>query len=169
MTTFIALLRAINVGGTGKLAMTELSALCTEAGFADVRTYIASGNVVFASRLTERAIVTTLERRLAAHAGKPIGVIVRTAPEMAAVLASNPFPHAAPNRTVALFLDRQPPSDVLSTATGRTAEDIRLGKREIYIHYGSAMATSKLKLAVAKTGTARNMNTVAKLVALAKR
>ncbi|HEY0489493.1 MAG TPA: DUF1697 domain-containing protein, partial [Telluria sp.] len=54
MTTFIALLRAVNVGGTGKLPMTELKAMCEAAGFTNVRTYIASGNVVFDSALAEK-------------------------------------------------------------------------------------------------------------------
>lgn len=167
MTTFIALLRAVNVGGTGKLPMSELKTLCKAAGFFEIRTYIASGNVVFESAISEKAVKSTLERRLAEYAGNPVGVIVRTAVEMAAVLECNPFPRAAPNRTVAIFLDRAPPVDTLSQVTGRTVEDIRLGKREIYVHYEAGMADSKLKIAAAKTGTARNMNTVAKLAALA--
>jgi uncharacterized protein (DUF1697 family) len=134
----------------------------------EIRTYIASGNVVFESGISEKAVKSILERRLAGYAGNPVGVIVRTAAEMAAVLERNPFPRAAPNRTVAIFLDRSPPLDTLSQVTGRNAEDIRLGKREIYVHYEASMADSKLKIAAAKTGTGRNMNTVAKLVALAK-
>ncbi|MDB5999933.1 MAG: hypothetical protein JWP52_1632, partial [Rhizobacter sp.] len=54
MTAFIALLRAVNVGGTGKLPMTELKRLCEEAGFESVRTYIASGNVAFSSGQSEK-------------------------------------------------------------------------------------------------------------------
>src|SRR6478735_3955744 len=56
MTTYIALLRAVNVGGTGKLPMSELKAMCEKAGFTQVRTYIASGNVVFTSRKSETAV-----------------------------------------------------------------------------------------------------------------
>ena len=61
MTAFVALLRAVNVGGTGKLPMTELKAMCEELGFTGVRTYIASGNVVFASRKSETAVKAALE------------------------------------------------------------------------------------------------------------
>jgi uncharacterized protein (DUF1697 family) len=86
---------------------------------------------------------------------------------MKEVLANNPFPQAAPNRTVAIFLDAPPPRDALESVTGLKAEEIRLGKREIYVHYGEGMADSKLKIPAAKTGTARNMNTVAKLAELA--
>src|SRR5262245_26640428 len=117
MTSFVALLRAVNVGGTGKLPMSDLKALCEELGFTSVRTYIASGNVVFASRKSEHAIKAALEKRLAA--GKPVGVLVRNAAEMAQVAADNPFPHAAPNRTMAIFLDEAPPKDTLATVRGR--------------------------------------------------
>jgi uncharacterized protein (DUF1697 family) len=167
MGSFVALLRAVNVGGTGKLPMSELEAMCEELGFGDVRTYIASGNVVLTSRKSEAAIKAALEKRLEAYAGKPVGVLVRTAQEMAEVAAKNPFPKAAPNRTMALFLDRAPPAATLSSVRGQQDEEIRLGRREIYIHYGDGMAKSKLIIPAAKLGTARNMNTVATLAKMA--
>ena len=169
MAAFIALLRAVNVGGTGKLPMSELKAMCEELGFISVRTYIASGNVVFASRKSEATVKAALEKRLAAYAGKTVGVMVRSAAEMAQVSADNPFPKAAPHRTMAIFLDEAPPKDTLATIRGRKDEEIKLGRREIYVHYGEGMAKSKLVIPAAKTGTARNMNTVAKLVELASK
>src|SRR5262245_38232826 len=81
---YVALLRAINVGGTGKLPMADLKAMCEEAGFAHVATYIASGNVVFESSAPEAKVKAALEKRLQGYAGKPVGVVVRTAAEMAA-------------------------------------------------------------------------------------
>jgi uncharacterized protein (DUF1697 family) len=167
VTAWIALLRAVNVGGTGKLAMSELKAMCDELGFASVKTYIASGNVVFESRKSEAAIKAALEKRLESYAGKPVGVLVRSSAEMAQVLADNPFPKLAPNRTMALFLDRAPPADTLASVRGRKNEKIRLGRREIYVHYGEGMGTSKLVIPAAKAGTARNINTVAALVRMA--
>ena len=167
MTSFVALLRAVNVGGTGKLPMSDLKDICEELGFGTVRTYIASGNVVFESRKSEAAIKAALEKRLQARAGKPIGVLVRTAAEMAQVLADNPFSKAAPNRTMAVFLDRAPPADTLTSIRGRKDEEIRLGHREIYVHYGQGMGSSKLVIAAAKSGTARNMNTVTTLARMA--
>jgi len=119
MTAFVALLRAVNVGGTGKLPMSELKEMCEALGFAGVRTYIASGNVVFSSRKSESAVKKALEAQLEAYAGKPVGVLVRTATEMQAVLKDNPFPKAAPNRTVAVFLDKPPPADALAAVKGR--------------------------------------------------
>ncbi len=59
-----------------------------------------------------------------------------------------------------------PPSDTLKTLSGRKNEDVRLGRREIYVHYPEGMGISKLKIPAAKTGTARNMNTIAKLAAM---
>src|ERR1700688_3001362 len=163
MTKYVALLRAVNVGGTGKLPMTELKSMCESSGFLNARTYIASGNVVFESKLSEAAVKAKLEKCMASYAGKPVEVIVRTGPEMAAMLAANPFKSRAPNQTVAIFLDERPPKDALKTITGQGEEEVALGAREIYVHYGEGMGHSKLKIPAAKRGTARNMNTVAKL------
>ena len=167
MANYVALLRAVNVGGTGKLPMAKLHGMCVDAGFTAVKTYIASGNVVFASPAKPARVKAELEARLLAYASKPVGVIVRTAAEMQDVLERNPFPNAAPNRTVAIFLDGPPPSDALAHATGFTDEEMRLGEREIYVHYGHGMATSKLRIPAARSGTMRNMNTIAKLAGMA--
>jgi uncharacterized protein (DUF1697 family) len=73
----------------------------------------------------------------------------------------------APNRTMALFLDRAPAADALKDVRGQKDEKMYLGRREIYIHYGEGMGTSKLVIPAAKAGTARNMNTVATLAKMA--
>ncbi|MGF6495771.1 uncharacterized protein (DUF1697 family) [Luteibacter sp. 621] len=167
MTAYIALLRAVNVGGTGKLPMAELKAMCEAEGFERVKTYIASGNVVFTSRLKEKAVKAALEARLADYAGKPVGVMVRTVTEMSAVEAANPFKVAPGNRVVAIFLDEAPAKNALADVKHQATEELRLGKREIYVRYDEGMASSKLVIPAAKAGTARNMNTVAKLAELA--
>src|SRR6516165_1156523 len=167
MHAYVALLRAVKVGGTGKLPMSDLKELCERAGFLTVQTYIASGNVVFASRMSEARVEAALETALEAYAGKRIGVLVRTAAEMAAVVAGNPFRDASPSRTVAIFLDESPPRDAAERATGRADEAIRLGRREIYVHYGEGMGRSRLKIPAARAGTARNLNTITKLAEMA--
>lgn len=167
MPSYVALLRAVNVGGTGKLPMAELKALCVAAGFTQAQTYIASGNVVFVARQTAPQVQAALSQRLAAYAGKPVGVTVRTAQEMAAVLAANPFPDAPANRTVAIFLDAAPPADTLEQLRGRKNEQVHLGLREIYVVYGEGMGSSTLKIPAAAHGTARNLNTIARLSAMA--
>lgn len=166
MRTFVALLRAVNVGGTGKLAMADLRAICERQGYEDVRTYIASGNVVFRSGRTEATIKPELQEALIAHAGREVGVIVRTGTEMAGVLAANPFASAAANRTVAIFLDAPPPDGWEDALNGRRNERVAHSGRELFVHYGDGMADTKLRIPAAASGTARNMNTVAKLANL---
>jgi uncharacterized protein (DUF1697 family) len=164
---FILLLRAANVGGTGKLPMSDLKRLCVKAGFRNVRTYIASGNVVAERDGAAAEAKAALEAELQAYAGKPVGVIVRTTAEMSKVLANNPFTDRSASRTVAIFLDHAPPADALKDVKGRANEEIRLGAREIYVHYPDGIGRSKLRIPAAGDGTARNINTVAKLAAMA--
>jgi len=169
MMRYVALLRAINVGGTGKLPMADLRAICEAAAFARVATYIASGNVLLESQAAASKVKAELEARLLAHVGKPIDVLVRTAAEMAAVLKANPFAKAEAKHTYAIFLDKPPPSEALQRVTGQQDEELCLGTREIFVHYPTGMGRSKLRIPAAKTGTARNMNTVAKLAELASK
>lgn len=164
----IALLRAVNVGGTGKLPMVELKALCEGCGFTGVRTYIASGNVVLSSPAAPAQVKAALEAALARHAGKPVGVVVRSADELARALAANPFPHAAPNRAVIVFLDAPPPTDTLARMSHQAGEQVALGEREIYVHYGQGMRESRLRIPAAHAGTARNLNTVDRLLRMAR-
>jgi len=167
MTKYIALLRAANVGGTGKIPMADLKTMCSDAGFARVETYIASGNVVFESKAAPSRVKAELEARLLAYAGKPVAVVVRTAAEMAAVLKANPFPDAESKHNHVIFLDHRPPRNALDQVVGLTDEKLRLGDREIFINYPSGMGRSKLRIPAAKSGTARNLNTVAKLAEIA--
>jgi uncharacterized protein (DUF1697 family) len=165
MPVFILLLRAVNVGGTGKLPMSDLMRLCEKTGFQAVRTYIGSGNVVAERDGSEAKAKAALEAELAAYAGKPVGVIDRTAVEMSEVAALNPFPDRPANRTVAIFLDHAPTPD--SEIKGQVNEEVRLGAREIYVHYPDGIGRSRLSIPAARMGTARNMATVAKLAAMA--
>jgi uncharacterized protein (DUF1697 family) len=167
MTRYVALLRAVNVGGTGKLPMTELKSMCSAAGFARVETYIASGNVVFDGKARPSRVKAALEACLLEYFGKPMGVMVRTAAEMATILKANPFPEADPKLTYAIFLDKPLPRNALDHVVGQSTEKIRLGEREIFVHYPDGMGRSKLRIPAAAPGTARNMNTVAKLTEIA--
>ncbi len=167
MTGYIALLRAVNLMGSTTLPMAELRAIAEAVGFKDARTLIASGNLVFASAQSEDEVKRTLEAALERRAGRPIGVMVRTAAEMADVAAANPFSDRPPNKVLALFLDQAPVAEVVETARHRADEEIALGLREIYIHYPLGQGQSRLALPMAKHGTGRNMNTVAKLAEMA--
>jgi uncharacterized protein (DUF1697 family) len=169
MPTYVALLRAVNVGGTGKLAMADLKALCAALGYREIETYIASGNVVFDCRQGAEKVQAQLEKRLHEHVGKAVGAFVRSAEEMRLILKSNPFVGLEPKLTHAWFLREAPRRDALDDIRGRAAEEIRLGKREIYVYYPAGMGQSKLKIPAAAHGTARNMNTVAKLAEMSAR
>ena len=167
MTRYVGLLRAVNVGGTGKLPMATLKELCEAAGLSDVRTYIASGNVVFRSERSEADIRVALEDGLRAFSGKSVGVLVRTAVEIADVLARNPFRDADGSKVMALFTDAALPADPCDGVTGARDECLRLGKREIFVLYPSGMGVTRLRIPAASSGTARNMNTLAKLADMA--
>lgn len=169
MTTYIALLRAVNVGGTGKLPMADLKLLCAELGFSRVETYIASGNVVFDCDRPAARLQAQLEKRLLAHAVKTVGVLLRTAPEMRAILKSNPYSDKEPNLTYSFFLNEKPRADALEDVRGQNGEELHLGQREIYVYYPMGMGKSKLRIPAAKLGTSRNLNTVAKLVEMSSR
>lgn len=168
MRTMVALLRAVNVGGSGKLPMAELRRMCEEAGFESVETYIASGNVVFHTDDGPERARTILEARLEAFAGVPVDVLVRSGREMADLVAANPFPDLPGNQVVALFLDRHPPKDLESFVSGLADERMVAADREVFIHYPEGQGQSKLKLDLG-VATARNMNTVTKLAEMATR
>jgi uncharacterized protein (DUF1697 family) len=168
VTTFVALLRAVNVGGTGTLAMADLKSICGTLGFTDVRTYIQSGNVVFGCAWTEARVKAALETGLAAKMQKPVDVLVRSAAEMAAVLKRNPFPSAAGNKVSVFFLDEPPKKAAFAAIEIPGREEMRLIGREVYVHYPDGMGRSKLKLASLGIATARNINTIARLVAMTR-
>lgn len=168
MKTYVALLRAINVGGTGKLAMSDLRQLCQDCGFEDAATYIQSGNVVFRSRLAEAGVKKALEQALTEKMGKPFGVLVRTGKELLDVVDKNPFPKVDPARVLVMFLDEPPPPDSLKTIVIPTREELALEGRELFIHYPDGMGQSKLKMPFQKVGTGRNLNTTRKLAAMAQ-
>jgi uncharacterized protein (DUF1697 family) len=168
MHTFIALLRAVNVGGTGKLPMADLKAMAEAAGFRDVRTYIASGNVIFRTALGADSVKQALEARLLHYAGKAVGVVVRTIAEMEAVIKENPFKAMPGNQVTAIFLDAPAASTALEDITGCSKDErVALGQREIFVFYAAGQAATKLRIPAARCGTARNMNTVVKLAELA--
>jgi uncharacterized protein (DUF1697 family) len=167
LQTFIALLRGVNVGGTGLLPMTELVGLCSSLGFYAVRTYIQSGNVIFDSNLSAEEIQSRLQDALAVKMRKGIAVIVRTPAEMRSILGRNPFPDQEPAKVGVVFLASAPPKNVIKNVVAPGGEQVRAGKREIYVYYPDGMGRSKLKLPLeGACTTVRNLNTVAKLVAM---
>ncbi len=168
MTSYVALLRGINLMGSTTLRMADLKRIAEELGFQSPRTFIASGNLLFTSSKSEAVIKSALEAALKTHMSRDVGVMVRTAEEMAEVVSKNPFADEPGNKVVAIFLDDRPPADSLAAARNVTNERMALGRREIYVHYPVGQGKSKLRIPAAASGTARNMKSVKKMAELAE-
>jgi uncharacterized protein (DUF1697 family) len=170
VTSYVALLRGVNLVGKSTLKMGDLKDLAEKLGLRSVQTYIASGNLLFLSDEPEEKLRRMLEKELQSHMGKDVRVMLRTAAEMKAVADANPFIDASGNRVQAFFMNEPPPADLLSTVRNQ-ADDERIagGAREVFVAYGErGIGKSRLRVPAAEAGTARNMNTVAKLAALAR-
>ena len=167
MTAYVALLRGVNLGKR-QLKMDDLRRIAGELGLESARTYIASGNLLFRSERSETSLKSALEAALTAHMGAPVPVMIRSARELDAVVRANPFASEPGNRVVAMFLDRAPPNAAGEEASNVDGERMALGVREIYVHYPRGQGPSRLVIPAAAGGTARNMNTVAKLAQLAR-
>jgi len=170
MTGYVALLRGVNLVGKSTLKMADLKTIADDLGLEGARTYIASGNLVFASDKPEEKLRLMLEKDLQKHMGKEVRVMLRTADEMEAVLKANPFADQAGNSVQAFFMNEPPPRDLLSTVRNKADDErIATGSREVFVAYGErGIGKSRLRIPAAETGTARNMNTVAKLAELAR-
>ena len=177
MAHHIALLRAINVGGTGSVAMTDLRNLAQGLGLAEPRTLLQSGNLVFC---TDGPVGATLERRLEAAAaerlGLTIGFFVRSAAEWAEIIARNPFPDEAardPGHLLVQFLKAAPAASAVAAlqAAIKGPERVLAEGAQAYIVYPDGIGRSRLTgpMIEAKLGpaTGRNWNTILKLAALA--
>ena len=181
MAVHIALLRAINVSGTGKLPMKELRIACEAAGLRRVETYIASGNLVFESPLSADEVRDVVARVLQEKFGLTKNhTIIRSPAQLAAAIAANPFADAARERPSSLlltFLEAVPPDPAASAqilATWSGPERIHLDGDHLYVDFVAGVGTSKLtpafgERALKVAGTARNWNTSQKLLEMAKR
>ena len=166
MTAYVAMIRAVNVSGTGKLPKEELKAMGEACGFEDVRTFINSGNLLFNSKLAEPTVKQRLAAKVAEHFGKPVPVYVRSNDEMAEAVERNPFTDDKPSRVMAHFIDEKPAQAMLAEARDVAGERMAVGPRLIYVSYGEGIGKSKLKLPAVKQGTSRNMNSVARMAEL---
>ncbi len=183
MPTHVALLRGINVGGGGKLAMADLRQLVTSLGHADVATYIQSGNVVFTPPSGDSVMLSReLRAAIAETFGVDTSVIVLTSAELAEVLLANPYrDEPVPQYVHMVFLPaelgdaaRDDIAQAAEQARSRGSKDeVTLLGRTLYLHTPDGFGTSELaktlltkKKSPLAAGTARNCNTVKKLLAL---
>lgn len=178
MTVHIALLRAVNVGGHGKVAMAELRDLFAGLGLADARTLLQTGNVVFrGDGRSGGALEAAIGRAVADRFGLRTEVFVRSAAQWARIVAANPFRAEAaqdPGRLVLMTLGNTPGRPALDALRASIAgrERIHAQGAQLYISYPDGIGRSKLTGAIVESrldtcGTGRNWNTVLKLAALA--
>lgn len=170
MTTFIALLRGVNVVGRNKVPMADLRTLVERLGGSNVRTYIASGNVVFKLHGAPKAVVGQLEQGIAARFKIDVPVILRTATQWARYAPTNPFPDAQPNFLHLCLSKAKPKPEAVAALRDRAqgGERIELRGDALWIDYASGVGKSKVSpaaidKAVGSAATARNWNTVRKL------
>jgi uncharacterized protein (DUF1697 family) len=177
MTRHVALLRGINVGGRGLIAMSDLRAMLGQLGMDDCQTLLQSGNVVLGSpRQAGERLEQWLERETAKRLGVACDYVVRSAKEWWTIIAKNPFPAAAkadPSHLLVMCLKDAPAKAALAelTAAIQGPEQLRAVGRELYLVYPAGIAKSKLSGALIERklktrGTARNWNTVLKLAAM---
>ncbi|MEA3002256.1 MAG: hypothetical protein QOH81_1044 [Sphingomonadales bacterium] len=176
MAKFVALLRAVNVGGR-KLPMAELKALCGALGWEGAATYIQSGNIVFEAKGKSAALETALESAIEEKFGLDVPVIVRTAGEWRAIAAGNPFADAAekePNRVLLGLAQRRlaPGAAAAIAAKAAAGERVEAVGEALWFHYPEGVGTSKLTpslidRAAGSHVTARNWRTVTTLLEMA--
>jgi uncharacterized protein (DUF1697 family) len=179
MTTHIALLRAVNVGGHAKLPMADLRAFFARLGLTDAQTLLQTGNVVFGGATrTSAGLERLLESEAAKHLGVETAFVVRSAREWKTLVAANPFREMAardPSHLLVMFLknkaDPRKLKALQAAISGR--EVVRVKGRQAYITYPDGIGTSRLthailERALGSRGTSRNWNTVLKLAALAE-
>jgi uncharacterized protein (DUF1697 family) len=173
VTRHVALLRAVNVGGA-KVAMSDLKALCEGLGFTEVSTLLNSGNVIFTSSKTGAALETLLEKEMAKRFARGTDFLVRSAKEWSALIATNPFPEMArrdPGHLVAMPLKDAPGKAAMAKleAAIKGRETAKAVGKTLYLTYPDGIGVSKLTITVIEKalgtrGTARNWNTVLKVM-----
>ena len=168
MTAYVAFLRGVNVGGNNLISKNDLAAIGERAGLSGVRTYLASGNILFSSNLPEGELAAALEKELAGTTGKEIRVAIRSAKELEEIVAGNPFPDKVPSQVGVLLVAGPVKKEILQEFVTPGRETVLIGRREVYIHCPDGMGRSKLKMpASVRDGTMRNIGTLAKLAGLA--
>jgi len=179
MAVIISLLRAVNLGAHNKVKMEALRELYESLGLRGAQTYVQSGNVVFKTDAKDMAhLQKRIEDGIEKTFGFRTGVMLRTSDELKDIIRRNPFAKRSgiePNKLVVSFLGVEPGMEskekIAQIKVG--LEEMHLDGRELYIYYASGIGTSKLTPALLEralklSGTARNWNTVTKLLAMAE-
>jgi uncharacterized protein (DUF1697 family) len=176
MTTYVALLRGINVGRSRKVKMDELRKVFERLGHEHVSTYIQSGNVIFHSPKREPTVVRDLEAAIHEQFGIEVSVVLRSVDELAALIDKNPFLSREPDRSRlhVVFLPVAPHARQLKTIddSAYLPDEFAVVGREVYLRCPNGIGRTKLDAnffnrRIGVAGTARNWNTTTKLLELA--
>jgi uncharacterized protein (DUF1697 family) len=170
VTTYVALLRGINLGSTNKVAMPALRAMTEELGYAEVATYINSGNLIFRTSQRAPTVERALTRAIKDSFGLSIDVMVRNDAQLKKVLDNNPYPDVNPSQLTVAFLAKAPGPEAEKqlAAAADEHEPFTFGDRCVYVNYSHGLANSKLAAQfssiIGVSSTVRTIRTVAKLV-----
>lgn len=179
MRVFVGMLRGINVGGRNIISMSALRELCESLNLENPQTYVQSGNVVFKSKeQNEAKLAATIERALERKFGFRPAVILRSACELQEVIDNNPFAarsNVDPSKLLVTFLPLDPGEEARANVRKIPVapEELHVRGRELYINYPEGAGRSKLPIkriekALGMSGTARNWNSVLKLLEIAE-
>jgi uncharacterized protein (DUF1697 family) len=180
MAVIIAMLRGVNLGLHRRLKMDELCAVCVSLKLRDVQTYVQSGNIIFRTDDRDLATLTKrLERAIERRFGFQSDVILRTASELRAVIAKNPFAKRRgiePKKLLVTFLAADPGEDarILLRKIKTEPEELWIDGREMYVYYPNGMARPKLawpaiERVLKTSGTGRNWNSVINMLQIAEK
>ena len=169
---YVLLLRGVNVGTKNSLPMADLRAMLEKIGRTEVTTYIQSGNAALSTSLSKAKLLKACEQALAKYMGRPVATTVRTAAELDAIIAGNPFAGITtePQYLCVTFLSGPPHARALATLNERdwSPEAFQVAGSEVYSWHPNGQGSSELAAALDKakfdgTTTRRNWNTVLKL------
>jgi uncharacterized protein (DUF1697 family) len=174
VTTYVAFLRGINLGSTNKISMPELRALAEGLGYAEVRTYINSGNLIFTATKRPATLEREISSAIAERIGPKIDVTVRTLAQLEQIVADNPYPDGNPSQVTVAFLTKPPPADaqVKVAAVAAEHEPFTIAGTQVYVHYSHGIGTSRLaekfSAIIGVSATVRNIRTVTKIIEMCR-
>jgi uncharacterized protein (DUF1697 family) len=172
VATYVAFLRGVNLGPTNKISMPALRAMAEDLGYADVATYINSGNLILSSPKKADTVEREISKTIEDTFGRPIDVTVRTPAQLKKILAENPYPDGNPSQVTVAFLARAPAKDAKDkvAAVAKDYEPFTIAGQQVYVNYSQGIGRSRLaeKFSdiIGVSSTVRNIRTVDKVLAL---
>lgn len=172
MAIYVAFLRGVNLGPNNKISMPALRAMAEDLGYADVATYINSGNLIIGSPKKAATVEREISEAIKKTFGRQVDVTVRTRAQLKKILADNPYPDGNPSQVAVAFLTAAPAKDAKDRVAAVAAdyEPFTFAGRQVYVNYSRGLGRSKLaekfSSIVGVSSTVRNIRTIEKVVEL---